>query len=295
MEGIKDFSTKTAKTHTKEEPNSLNPRVEISEFLARLKAKFPQHYAFALTGFVLGQRQSTLRPLRRRGPHADLDLAAKKLCFRRSYTIGESVMETTKSGAEPDVALPDELVDALKEHIARLDAHPIASKSDLLFPSLRTGKMLSSTVLRKPFAKIMSDMKLKRKLTSKAMRRTYQDLADEVQMRAAAAMAVSGHNERPQDDGDEAPLLDRARRRGPCGRRQGHPARHSAQAGGGRGEIMRTIMRSSRSASPVRRPRASNRAGCFENFCRRERFRTSDPYRVKLRPTRFTVFLLVTK
>ena len=44
-------------------------------------------------------------------------------------------METTKTGAEPDVALPDELVDALKEHIARLDAHPIASKSDLLLPA----------------------------------------------------------------------------------------------------------------------------------------------------------------
>ena len=102
-------------------------------------------------------------------------------------------METTKTGAEAEIALPDELVDELKEHIARLDADPIASKSDLLFPSLKTGRMLSSTVLRKPFAKIMSDMKLKRKLTSKAMRRTYQGLADEVQMRAAAAMAVSGH------------------------------------------------------------------------------------------------------
>ena len=56
-----------------------------------------------------------------------------------------------------------------------------------------TGKMLSSIVLRKPFATIMSDMGLRRKLTSKAMRRTYQDLADEVQMRGAAAMAVSGH------------------------------------------------------------------------------------------------------
>jgi hypothetical protein len=30
--------------------------------------------------------------------------------FRRSYTIGKAVTETTKTGAEPDVALPDELV-----------------------------------------------------------------------------------------------------------------------------------------------------------------------------------------
>jgi hypothetical protein len=46
MEEIKDLSTKTAKTHTKEEPNSLNPRIEIGEFLARLKKNFVQHYAF---------------------------------------------------------------------------------------------------------------------------------------------------------------------------------------------------------------------------------------------------------
>jgi integrase len=193
MDGIKDFSTKTAKTFTKEEPNSLNPRTEVAEFLALLRSLHPQHYAFALTGFVLGQRPSTLRPLRRRGPHADIDLVAKRLYFRRSYTVGPTVMETTKTGAEPEVALPDELVEVLRAHIAEMDAHPVASKSDLIFPSLRTGKMLSSTVLRKPFAAVMEKMGLKRKLTAKAMRRTYQDLADEVQMRAAAAMSVSGH------------------------------------------------------------------------------------------------------
>jgi len=193
MDGIADFSTRTAKTFTKEQPNSLNPRTEVGNFLALLGRLYPQHYAFALTGFVLGQRPSTLRPLRRRGPDADLDLVAKKLYFRRSYTVGPTVMETTKTGAEPEVALPDELVDVLKVHIAQIEAHPVASKSDLLFPSLRTGEMLSSTVLRKPFAKVMGKLGLRRKLTAKAMRRTYQDLADEVQMRAAATMAVSGH------------------------------------------------------------------------------------------------------
>jgi hypothetical protein len=193
MDGIEDLSTRLAKTYTKEQPNSLNPRTEVGEFLAVLRQLYPQHYAFALTGFVLGQRPSTLRPLRRKGPLADLDLVAKKLYFRRSYTIGATIMETTKTGAEPEVPLPDELVAELAAHIERLDADPVTAKSDLLFPSLRTGKMLSSTVLRKPFAAVMAKLGLKKKLTAKAMRRTYQDLADEAQMRAAAAMAVSGH------------------------------------------------------------------------------------------------------
>jgi hypothetical protein len=56
-----------------------------------------------------------------------------------------------------------------------------------------THGLLSGTVLRKPFSAVMEKMGLKRKLTARAMRRTYQDLVDEVQMRAAAAMAVSGH------------------------------------------------------------------------------------------------------
>ena len=193
MDGVENFSTRTAKTHTKEQPNSLNPRLELSEFLARLRKRYPQHFAFALTGFVLGQRPSTLRPLRRRGPSADIDLVAKKLYIRRSYTVGKSVMDTTKTGSDLEIALPDELVDELAAHIAQLDAHPVASKSEYLFPSLRTGGMVASTALRKPFAAIMKEMGLARKLTAKSMRRTYQDLADEAQMRAAAAMAVSGH------------------------------------------------------------------------------------------------------
>jgi hypothetical protein len=193
MDGVENFSTRTTKTYTKEQPNSLNPRLELSEFLAQLRKRYPQHFAFALTGFVLGQRPSTLRPLRRRGPSADIDLVAKKLYIRRSYTVGESVMDTTKTGHDLEIALPDELVDELEAHIAVLDVHPVASKSEYLFPSLRTGGMVASTALRKPFAAVMKDMGLERKLTAKAMRRTYQDLADEAQMRAAAAMAVSGH------------------------------------------------------------------------------------------------------
>lgn len=151
-------------------------------------------------------------------------------------------MDTTKTGDDLEVALPDELVDGLAAHIAQLDAHPVASKSEYLFPSLRTGGMVASTALRKPFAAVMKDMGLGRKLTAKAMRRTYQDLADEAQMRAAAAMAVSGHKtpamklfySTPHDDEIRAGVgkvieIATAQRR--AGSAANHEKRHEKDAG----------------------------------------------------------------
>jgi hypothetical protein len=193
MVGIRKFSTKLAKTYTREEPNSLNPRTEVPEFLARLKARFPRWYAFVLLGFVLGQRPSSLRPLRRRGPHADLHLDKKLLYIRRSHSLGQDIMNTTKTGNELCLSLPDQLIEVLNEHIARLDVHPVARKSDLLFPCWRTGKLLSPNCLRFPFQAIMKEMGLDRKLTSRGMRRTYQDLADEAKLRTVTTMAISGH------------------------------------------------------------------------------------------------------
>lgn len=114
MEAIPHFSTKTSKAYTKEEPNALNPRTEVAEFLARFKVRYPQWYAFALLGFVLGQRPSTLRPLRRKGPNAHLDLVTKTLYIRRSNSFHPHVMDTTKTGNELTLSLPDELIEARK-------------------------------------------------------------------------------------------------------------------------------------------------------------------------------------
>jgi hypothetical protein len=191
--GVRHFSTKTARTYTREEPNALNPRTEVAEFLARFKRRFPQWYAFVIMGFVLGQRPSTLRPLRRKGPHADLDLVAKKLYIRRSNAIEQAIMDTTKTGDDLELSLPDDLIEVLKDHIAALEADPVCSKSEFLFPSRRSGKMYSKSCLKDPFRTIMKEMGLKRKLTPRGMRRTYQDLADEAKLRAVTTMAVSGH------------------------------------------------------------------------------------------------------
>jgi hypothetical protein len=45
----------------------LSPDGEVGAFLETMRAKYPQHFALTLLGFVLGQRPSSLRPLRRKG------------------------------------------------------------------------------------------------------------------------------------------------------------------------------------------------------------------------------------
>lgn len=195
-EGIQRFSTKTAKTYTVEQPNALNPRTEIAEFLARLRVMYPRWYPLTLTGFVLGQRQCTLRPLRRRGPESDLDLVNKKLFIRRSHTRGRDdvdVMRTTKTGNDLVLTLPEELVEVLRQHVAAVDASPIGPHTDLLFPSPFTGRFLSDNCLRLPWRNVLRAMGLERlNLTPRAMRRTFQDMAEEAHLRTATAMAVSG-------------------------------------------------------------------------------------------------------
>ena len=53
---------------------------------------------------------------------------------------------------------------------------------------------MSHGCLRTPWRNVLKQMGLSAlHLTPRAMRRTYQDLADEAQLRAATAMAVSGH------------------------------------------------------------------------------------------------------
>ena len=142
FEGIKLFTTKLAKTYTREEPNSLNPRTEVPEFLQRFQARYPELYCFVLMGFVLGQRPS------RFGPCAAGGRTPTCTSTRRSSTSGGRTRwgrpswRRRRRGTSLSLSLPDELVDVIKEHIAALDQTPVR-KCDLLFPA-RTGGLLST-------------------------------------------------------------------------------------------------------------------------------------------------------
>ena len=69
------------------------------------------------TGLVPGLRPSSLRPLRRLGAEADVDWNEGKLRVRRSHSLGEEVMRTTKQKRRYTITLPKEVVDVLRRHV----------------------------------------------------------------------------------------------------------------------------------------------------------------------------------
>jgi hypothetical protein len=76
-------------------------------------------------------------------------------------------------------------------HADRLPAGPM-QESDLLFPS-ETGGFRSPTVLDKPFKDVCQHLSLGKKVTPKAMRRTFQDLARRGAVDGLVQRSICGH------------------------------------------------------------------------------------------------------
>ncbi len=189
MRGIEDFDTSLVHIYTEEAPNSLRPG-DVPRFMALMRERHPQHYAMVFLGFMTGLRPSTLRPLRRSGPEADILWAENRVLVRRSETCGR-VMEATKTGIRYSVHLPAEAMAVLKWHVdTQLSLGQ--EKSDLLFPS-DIGGFRSNSALKKPFADVSTCMGLTYRVTPRAMRRTYQDLARAAQVSDLVTRSVSGH------------------------------------------------------------------------------------------------------
>ncbi len=191
MDGIEDFPTERHRTYTKEEPNALTI-AEVGIWLARFKKDYPQFYAMVFLGLVLGHRPSTLRPLRRKGPLADLDFKAGTLTIRRSNTESDEVEDFTKTARDQEIALPRSVLDVLQEHIDTQMLTWQMRESDLLFPT-RDGGFRSRSCLDKPFAAVTAACGLQKRLTPRALRRTFQDLSREAKVEGVVAKAISGH------------------------------------------------------------------------------------------------------
>ena len=190
MDSVKNFDT-SEHVYTEEEPNSLTVQ-EMPAFLAKMRAAYPQHFAFVCLGFFLGHRPSTLRPLRRSGPTPDLVLDEGILLVRQSHTEGDEVMATTKTKTRQRITLTSVLVDILRWHIATQLMTPEQKASELLFPA-EDGGFRSRSALKKPFATVAAAMELKKHVSPKAMRRTFQDLARAAEVKDIVTRAISGH------------------------------------------------------------------------------------------------------
>jgi len=190
-EDLRRFDTSEHDTFTDEEPNSLTLE-EVPVFLARLQELYPQHYAMAYVGFALGLRPSSLRPLRRTGPTPDVLWDENILLVRRSQTVGEEVMNTTKTKKKQRTHVPAALMDVLRWHVKTQLGTPEMRESDLLFPNINGG-FRAPTVLNKPFAEVSTEIGLGKKFTQKGMRRTFQDLARGAGLREEVQKKICGH------------------------------------------------------------------------------------------------------
>jgi len=196
--------------YTDEQPNALNEEGEVAKFLAKMDELYPQHYAQTALGFCIGHRPSTLRPLTRKGPDPDWtvnDEGTSRLRVRKSNSRGQEVMKRTKNRQVIIIDLPVSVTEMLQEHVAKLDECAITRTSDLLFPSTRTGRIQSRTTLAKPFAVVASAIGLKKKITPKAMRRSYKDIARAADIPAAVRKGVSGHKTDVMDAHYASPSL----------------------------------------------------------------------------------------
>jgi integrase len=211
---IKDFMTSVKKfplkrVDPKANPNTLTPEV-VADFLSIMRRRFPQHYALVYLGMFTGLRPSSLRPLRRRGPEADIDWTTGDLEVRQSQTKGTKVMIGTKTARFQTVSLPRTVLDVLKWHVeTQLKNHDM-QKSDLLFPSL-TGGFRTRTALRNPFMVVVDELKLKHNFTPKGMRRAFNDLARQAEISSFMTRAISGHSTAQMQDHYSTPAPDEQR------------------------------------------------------------------------------------
>jgi len=190
LKGIEPFDTSEHPTYTEEEPNSLTVG-EVPRFLAKMREVYPQFFAITALGFATGLRPSSLRPLRRQGDEPDVLWDESILLVRRSQTIGDEVMNTTKTKKRQRIFLPGDLMNVLRWHTKHLRWRK-ARSSDLLFPS-RLGTFLARSVLDRPFQDVAEKLGLQHNLTPRAMRRTYQDLARAAEVRDLVTRSISGH------------------------------------------------------------------------------------------------------
>jgi integrase len=190
-EGVTYFDTSEHHTYTEEEPNALAPE-RVGEFLACMREVYPQHYAMTFLGLATGLRPSSMRPLRRKGPTPDVRWEEGILLVRRSHSMGDEIMDTTKTKLRQRISVPSDVMEVLAEHARTQLTTPEQMASDLLFPAT-DGGLLGEHCLRKPFDKVGALIGLEMSFTPRGLRRTFNDLARTAKVEALVTKSISGH------------------------------------------------------------------------------------------------------
>ncbi len=204
---IENVSKRGHRTYTYEAPNAVKP-ADLPRFLDEVRVRY--HYAFVFLGFTTGLRPSSLRPLRRSGPSADVKWETGELLVRRSHTHNAEVMEATKTDRDQIIALDERQLAILRWHADRLDLEnerrrkrsprlaQARDASERLFPAPPTkwnrgGGFRSPSCLDKMFEHVGELLGLGYDVTPRCMRRTYQDLCRAANVADIVTRSISGH------------------------------------------------------------------------------------------------------
>lgn len=194
------------RTKIDEETNTLTAD-EVVRVLRVCRAQWPQWYGFTVLGFAIGARPGELRPIR---VGKDLDLDTGKLTIRQSQR--QDYLGPTKTKTARAMLLPPEILDVLKQHLAWLkrNGHP-GSGAELLFPPMgqhwRThrrndigaapkgsNKYLGASSFDRPFAAMVHAAGIKRHITPRTFRRTFNDIAREAAgLNNVVTRSLTGH------------------------------------------------------------------------------------------------------
>jgi integrase len=90
------------------------------------------------------------------------------------------------------VRVPDELLAVLRWHAETRLRSAAQRHSDLLFPAVHGG-FRAGSVLDKPFATVAAAIGLKKRITPRGMRRTFQDICRAASVGDLVTQSISGH------------------------------------------------------------------------------------------------------
>ncbi len=190
-EGLPSFDTSEHEVYTEEEPNTLTAD-KVNEFLACMHEELPEHYAMTYLGVATGLRPSSMRPLRRSGPTPDILWDQGVVLVRRSHTMRDEIMNTTKTKLRQRISVPPEVMDILRWHVDTQLKTREQQESELLFPD-EDGGLRTEHSLRKPFTRVRSLIGLNMNFTPRGLRRTFNDLARVASVEALVTKSISGH------------------------------------------------------------------------------------------------------
>jgi len=172
----------------RDDPNSLTSE-QLRSFLGAVDALAGHRYAMVFLGFTTGLRFGELTALR----WEDLDEKGAALHVSRAQWRGKVGAPKTESSYRT-ITLVQEQLDALRDHRrAMVATQHTGIASGYVFPST-TGGFLSASGLNKLFARAAEEAGLPFRVTSHAMRRTFNNLLRQAGVGSVVLHSLTGHS-----------------------------------------------------------------------------------------------------